>query len=58
MYEHPSIHLELARQRHEDFLAVAQQQRLAKLARAERNGSERLTSARGRLAASSAPSRT
>jgi hypothetical protein len=50
MYEHPSIHLELARQRHEHFLAVAEQQRLAKLARAERNGSERLASARGRLA--------
>ena len=50
MYEHPSIHLELARQRHEHFLAVAEQQRLAKLARADQDGSERPPAVRSLLA--------
>lgn len=46
MYESPSLHLDIARQRHQQMLADAEQQRLAH-ALAKENGNESLVAVKG-----------
>jgi hypothetical protein len=47
MYENPSIHFELAKQRHQDFLREAKKEALVREAVAELEPSDRLKHVRG-----------
>jgi hypothetical protein len=47
MYESPSIHFEIARQRHEDVLRAAEKERLLAEARAAAEPTEQLRHVRG-----------